>query len=155
MTKICLYNSTPLPQKEPGFTLVELLIAIFILQLVIAPLFLMFSSTRQTMFKAADTLVAASLASSLIAGLHELPAKDLRFQPLLDDRQLSSALNLKNLGVPPAPPEFTRMLEIRPFKMSDNDKTRLFLVEVRVSWHNRKSTTPVSYIVRSFVKGKT
>ena len=69
-------------QGKSGFTLVELLIALFILQLVIAPLYLIFTSTRQTMFKAADTLVAAGLASSMIAGLRELPRQSLRSQPL-------------------------------------------------------------------------
>lgn len=137
-----------------GFTLVEMLIAVFILQLVIVPLFLMFTSSKQTMFKAADTLVAASLASSLIAGLQELPAKDLRPQPMLVDSELSSSLSLENLGVSPAPPEFTRMIEINLVQSVAGDKTKLYLVEVQIFWYNRKTTTPVSYIVRSIVKGK-
>jgi len=140
-----------IPGKS-GFTLVELLIALFVLQLVIAPLYLVFTSTRQTMFKAADTLVAAGLASSMIAGLRELPRQSLRSQPLIQDSQLVASFSLENLGVMPAPPEFTRRVEIIPATSAGNEG--LYIVEVQIEWHNRNSETQVNYVVRNLLRGK-
>jgi len=137
-----------------GFTLVELLIALFILQLVIAPLYLVFTSTRQTMFKAADTIVAAGLASSMIAGLRELPPESLRPQPLTQDSQLVASFSLENLGVMPAPPEFSRKVEIIPVTSPEHADSGLYIVEVQIEWQNRNTVTPVSYVVRNLLRGK-
>lgn len=139
---------------SPGFTLVELLIALFILQLVIAPLYLVFTSTRQTMFKASDTLVAAGLASSMIAGLRELPPESLYPQPLTQDSQLVASFSLDNLGIMPAPPEFTRKVEIIPVTSPEHAGSGLYIVEVQIEWQNRNTVTTVNYVVRNLLRGK-
>jgi prepilin-type N-terminal cleavage/methylation domain-containing protein len=137
-----------------GFSLVELLIAMFILQLIIAPVYLMFTETQKTMFKAADTLTASHLASSLIAGLRESPVEALRPQPLEEDTRLASPLDLESLGVLPVPAEFTRKMEIIPVDLAGKEGGPYYLVEVQISWFNRKTSTPVEYVVRDLLRGK-
>ncbi len=135
-----------------GVTLIELLIGLFILQLIIAPLYLMFSSSKRTMYKAADLLQASNLASSLLAGLKQMPAKHLSPQPLVKDSELSGNLSLEKLNVKMGPPEFKRELEIIPVKISGSDD-KLFIVEVRISWFNRNSTTEAGYTIRDILRG--
>jgi hypothetical protein len=137
-----------------GFSLVELLIAMFILQLIIAPVYLMFTETQRTMFKAADTLTASHLASSLIAGLRESPVETLRPQPLEEDTKLASPLDLESLGVLPVPTDFIRKMEIIPVDLAGKEGGPYYLVEVQISWFNRKTSTPVEYIVRDLLRGK-
>lgn len=139
--------------NNAGFALVELLIALFILQLIIAPVYLMFTETQRTMFKAADTLTASHLASSLIAGLRDLPVESLRPQPLEEDTKLVSPLSLEDLGVLPAPSEFTRKMEIIPVDPAGKEGGPFFLVEVQITWFNRKSSTQVDYVVRDLLRG--
>jgi prepilin-type N-terminal cleavage/methylation domain-containing protein len=135
-----------------GFTLVELLVAVFILQLIVAPLYLFFTSTKRTMFKAADTLIAANLASSMVAGLREQPRDVISSLPLCEDTAMVASLSLANLGVAPAPPEFSRKVTIIP--VSEGGEAGLYLVEVHISWFNRNTTTPASYFVRNLLRGK-
>ncbi|HNS09433.1 MAG TPA: prepilin-type N-terminal cleavage/methylation domain-containing protein [Candidatus Ozemobacteraceae bacterium] len=140
--------------QSTGFSLVELLIAMFILQLIIAPVYLMFTETQKTMFKAADTLTASHLASSLVAGLRDAPVETLRPQPLEEDTKLAAPLDLENLDVLPVPTEFTRKLEIIPVDLAGKEGGPYYLVEVQISWFNRKTSTPVEYIVRDLLRGK-
>lgn len=147
-----LWSKSP-KRAQYGFTLVEILIAVFILQLVIAPVYLMFSETQKTMYKAADTLTAANLASSLIAGFRDMPAELLRPQPLEEDRLLTEPFQLEKLDVLPVPEGFTRKVEIVPVDMAGREGGPFYLVEVQISWFNRKTKTPVNYIVRDLLKG--
>ncbi|EKD83341.1 MAG: hypothetical protein ACD_39C00741G0002 [uncultured bacterium] len=140
-------------RRLAGFSLVELLIALFILQLIIAPVYLMFTETQKTMFKAADTLTASHLASSLIAGLRDLPVEALRPQPLEEDTKLGSPLDLESMGVLPVPSEFTRKMEIIPVDLAGKEGGPYYLVEVQISWFNRKTSTPVEYVVRDLLRG--
>ncbi|MGM0598348.1 MAG: hypothetical protein ACQETH_00905 [Candidatus Rifleibacteriota bacterium] len=136
-----------------GVTLVELLIGLFILQLIIAPLYLMFSSSKRTMLKAADTLAAANLSSSLLASLREAPANILRPLPLTRDTSLPPQLSLENLGVAPASEEFRRDIEILPATLPGLEDDNLFVIEVKISWYNRNSKTEINYIVRDIMRG--
>lgn len=149
------YQIACLPAKHrlEGFALIELLIALFILQLIIAPVYMMFTETQKTMFKAADTLTASHLASSIIAGLRELPVESLRPQPLEKDTDLVAPLSLEDMGVLPAPSEFTRKVEIIPVDPAGKEGGPFFLVEVQIEWFNRKSSTQVSYVVRDLLRG--
>ncbi|MBU1108873.1 MAG: prepilin-type N-terminal cleavage/methylation domain-containing protein [Candidatus Riflebacteria bacterium] len=140
-------------RAQYGFTLVEILIAMFILQLVIAPVYLMFTETQRTMYKAADTLTAANLASSLIAGLRDVPTKAMRPQPLEEDTLLGPPYQLGILDVLPAPEEFTRKVEIIPLDLAGREGGPFYLVEVQITWFNRKTKTPVNYTVRDLLKG--
>lgn len=140
-------------RAQYGFTLVEVLIATFILQLVIAPVYLMFTETQKTMYKASDTLTAANLASSLIAGLRDLPTKALRPQPLEKDDLLAPPLQLESLDVLPAPEGFTRKVEIIPLDLAGREGGPFYLVEVQITWFNRKTKTPANYTVRDLLKG--
>jgi hypothetical protein len=139
--------------KLRAFSLVELLVAIFILQLIIAPVYLMFSESQKTMYKAADTTTAAHLASSLIAGLREIPAKKLKPQSLDQDINLESPLSLEELGVMPVPEEFTRNIEILPVDVAKKEGGPFFMVEVQISWFNRKTDTAVEYVIRDLLVG--
>jgi hypothetical protein len=136
-----------------GVTLVELLIGLFILQLIIAPLYLMFSSSKRTMLKAADTMAAANLSSSLLAGLREAPANILQPLPLTRDTNLPPQLSLENLSVTPSSDEFRREIEILPATLPGLKDDNLFVIEVKISWFNRKSKTEVNYIVRDVMRG--
>ncbi|MFZ5953116.1 MAG: type IV pilus modification PilV family protein [Candidatus Rifleibacteriota bacterium] len=140
--------------RYSGFTLVELLIALFILQLIIAPVYLLFTETQKTMYKAADTLTASHLASSMIAGLREAPVESLRPQPLENDLDLKPPLSLEDIGVLPVPTNFTRKVEMIPIDATGKEGGPFFLVEVQVSWFNRKTSTPVEYVVRDLLRGK-
>lgn len=136
-----------------GVTLVELLIGLFILQLIIAPLYLMFSSSKRTMLKAADTMAAANLSSSLLAGLREAPANILQPLPLTRDTNLPPQLSLENLSVTPSSDEFRREIEILPATLPGLKDDNLFVIEVKISWFNRNSKTEVNYIVRDVMRG--
>ncbi|PKL48203.1 MAG: hypothetical protein CVV42_10495 [Candidatus Riflebacteria bacterium HGW-Riflebacteria-2] len=140
--------------KIAGFSLLELLIALFILQLIVAPVYLMFTESQKIMFKAADTLTAAHLASSLIASLRNSKVEILRDQPLEDDIRLTAPLDLESLGVLPVPAEFTRKLQILSVDLAGKEGGPYYLVEVQISWFNRKTSTPVEYIVRDLLRGK-
>lgn len=140
-------------RAQYGFTLVEVLIAMFILQLIIAPVYLMFTETQKTMYKAADTLTAANLASSIIAGLRELPPEQLREQPLEVDNLLGLPFQLANMGVLPVPEEFTRKVEIAKVDPAGKEGGPFYLVEVEITWFNRKTRTRANYTVRDLLRG--
>jgi prepilin-type N-terminal cleavage/methylation domain-containing protein len=152
MINCCLISGNR--RISAGFSLLELLIALFILQLIIAPVYLMFTETQKVMYKAADTLTAAHLASSLIAGLRDSPVDILRPQPLENDTELTAPLDLASLGVQAVPEEFTRKMEIIPVDLAGKEGGPYYLVEVQISWFNRKTSTPVEYIVRDLLRGK-
>jgi hypothetical protein len=113
----------------------------------------MFSESQKTMYKAADTTTAAHLASSLIAGLREIPAKKLKPQSLDQDINLESPLSLEELGVMPVPEEFTRNIEILPVDVAKKEGGPFFMVEVQISWFNRKTDTAVEYVIRDLLVG--
>lgn len=151
-----LYKIVPprIPDSSRGgFTLVEILLALFILQLIIAPVYLMFTETQRTMFKAADTVTASSIAGSLIAGLRDLPPAALKPQPLTEDTALEKTLSLENLDVPPAPKDFTRRVELVPIDQNGREGGPFYLVEVQIDWFNRKTKTPAKYVIRDLLRG--
>ncbi|HNV70716.1 MAG TPA: prepilin-type N-terminal cleavage/methylation domain-containing protein, partial [Candidatus Ozemobacteraceae bacterium] len=59
-------------RHDSAFSLMELMVVLFILQLVICPLYVVFSGSRKIMMSARDVTSAVSLGSSMIAALREI-----------------------------------------------------------------------------------
>ena len=85
--------------RNNGFTLMELMVVIFILQLVIAPLYMVFSGSRKMMINARELTKAVSFGSSMIAGLRKIDIKKLSELSMTAEADLAGSFSLEKTGL--------------------------------------------------------
>lgn len=126
------------PSRNSGFTLMEMMIAIFILQLVVGPLYLAFSGSRRMMINAREWTKAVSFAGSMIAGLRKIETKKIPEIALTPEGSLPEAISLSNLGLTAVPEGFQRFLVIGLVDEAAQEGGPFFEARVEIRWKNFK-----------------
>ena len=141
--------------KIIGFTLVEILIALFILQLVIAPIYLVFSGSKKAMARAKELAVASELSSSFLASIRSLDIKALKFQPLKEDKYLPMPYTLKNLNISQSPKYFSRFVEVSKVDITRKEGGPFFIVNIHIYWKKPNMGKKLQYDACALLKGKS
>lgn len=136
--------------SRAGFSLTEILTAVVILGLVVAPVFLAYTTSRKTMARSQDVSRAVSTAVSTLAVLAELPPDRLRELEMAEDGTRPAPFDPASLGLPPLPDEFRRELGLVPLPGAGR---RLFHATVRVRWQDRVGASFLEYRLDTVLKG--
>jgi hypothetical protein len=114
----------------------ELLVVVFLLQLVIAPLYLVFSGSRKMMMTARELSKAVSFGSSLVAGLRKIDSRSLVELPMTPESALNGPLALETLGLSRVPEGFGRFLTLRRLDAAGQQGGPFFEAVVEIRWKN-------------------
>ena len=128
-------------RQSNGFTLMELMVVVFILQLVIVPLYVAFSGSKKMMVNAREMAHAVSLGSSMIAGLREVEVGKLSEIPLTAENALPAAFSLEKLGLKKAMDGFSRSLKISLIDPGSQEGGPFYEAQVDIRWKHSKQTS--------------
>lgn len=140
--------------RKTGFTIVEILIALFILQLFIAPIYLVFSGSKQTMNRAREISIASELASSMLTSIRSVDIKLLKNQKLEQDISLTNPYSLNSLMISQTPKNFSRFMEVKKVDITGREGGPFFMVSVNVSWKKPSMGKKLTYSACALLKGK-
>lgn len=152
---LAVKNNTLKICRTKGFTLVEILIALFILQLAIAPIYLVFSGSKKAMNKAKELSIASELASSMLTSIRSLDIKLLKNQTLSQDIYLKGAYHIDSLMISKTPKDFTRFIEVNKVDITGKEGGPFFMVSVHVSWKKPNMGKKLTYSACALLKGKS
>lgn len=116
----------------------ELMVTLFILQLVIAPLYLVFSGSRKMMINARELSNAVSFGSSMIAGLRKMDIRKVGELSATSEGNLTGALSLENLGLVKVPDGFHRNLTIKQLDPTGQGGGPFYEAVVEIRWKYSK-----------------
>ncbi|NLI78738.1 MAG: type II secretion system protein [Candidatus Riflebacteria bacterium] len=137
-----------------GFSLVEILVAIVILLAVLGPVWSVFSGSRRAVRAARELSLAASLSSSLLAGLkNAAPGVLCELAPTVDS-ELPGGLALSSLGVGPAPTGYTRRLALRRLAGWGSAREPMFRADLRIDWVTPRHDQTLTYQAVGIVQGR-
>lgn len=140
-------------EDRRGLSLMEVLLSLFVLGIIIAPVYLTFSGSRQVMGTARDLTTAVSLAGSLFAGLKAVPAETLPEIGMTADLDLPAAISLERLGVASAPVPFERTVSLSRLDSTGNEGGPYLQAEVVLQWQ-RKTGPKHRYTLVGLLKAK-
>lgn len=125
-------------QQSNGFTLMELMVCIFILQLALAPLYMTFSGSKQMMVNARELTKAVNLASSMIASLRKLEVQTISPLSWTSEANLPAFCSLATLGLSKVQDGFQRHLMINLVDGAAAEGGPYYEATVEIKWKNQK-----------------
>ena len=141
-------------RRRAALTLVEVLISLIVLQLVVVPLFLVFSGSRQMVVTARELGVAVALASSYLAGVRQVAARDLVDLPPTAEVELPGPLAPATLRVATAPAGVERRVAVRRLDGGGGEGGPYARVEVEVRWRSPVTQRDHRYLAVALLRGR-
>lgn len=137
--------------QRQAFSLVEIVVAVFIVSLVSVPIYYLFSTSTKMNVTARHMAVAIGLSNSLLNTIKALPPELMYELPATPDSALSGSYDINSLGIPPCPEgieAYKRYLQVVHKTWPSTNKD-FFHIAVRVTWINPISKAEQSYVIQT------